>query len=503
MRLYIISFILLSVIVSCDHFEEINTNPDGSTKASRSLLASNVILNLTSSDYGKPFYYNQLVSKYLAWAENADGNQYNAFNRSGFGAYSIIIDAEKMLELTTDQNKAAFEGLYYFARAYKMFYLTLEVGDIPYSEAFKGEEGIVKPKYDTQKEVVLAILDDLEKAYSAFSERIPLEGDPVYSGDPEKWIKVTRALQLKVLMNLSKKENDPDLNLINRFKKYAESDLMLSNADNFTRTYSDNSKEYYPIYYTRLNHNPYAMLSDVLVDKLKETGDFRLFYFGRPAASQVAKGVKKDDFEAFMGIDPSLSFDIVKDRWGDGEFSGINDRYTQNPAGEPVIKIGYAEQQFILAEAALRGWIDEDPQVYYEEGIRAAMEFVADHTPDNEDYHYGRKISEENISEVINHDNNKLQGDFDFDLKRIIYQKYLSSFMNREWDSYYDYRRTGYPEFPINPSTNQNIDNTKMPMRWMYPSSEYGYNSENVTAAVDRQWQGKDDVNQLIWVLQD
>src|SRR5690625_5943138 len=92
-----------------------------------------------------------------------------------------------------------------------------------------------------------------------------------------------------------------------------------------------------------------------------------------------------------MSIDPSLPFDIVKDQWGDGEFSGINDRYTQNPAGEPVIKIGYAEQQFILAEAALRGWIDEDPQVYYEEGIRAAMEFVADHTPDNEDYHHGRK----------------------------------------------------------------------------------------------------------------
>src|SRR5690625_5022098 len=116
-----------------------------------------------------------------------------------------------MLELTTDQNRAAYEGLYHFAKAYKMFYLTLEVGDIPYSEAFKGEEGLVRPKYDTQKEVVLAILDDLEKAHTAFSERAHLEGDPVFSGDPEKWLRATRALQLKVLMNLSKKESDPDL----------------------------------------------------------------------------------------------------------------------------------------------------------------------------------------------------------------------------------------------------------------------------------------------------
>src|SRR5690625_6604715 len=87
---------------------------------------------------------------------------------------------------------------------------------------------------------------------------------------------------------------------------------------------------------------------------------------------------------------------------------------------------------------------------------------VAYYTPDNEDYHHGRKISEDNILQVINHDANKLQGEFDIDLEKIIYQKYLSSFMNREWDSYYDYRRTGYPVFPINPSTNQNIDNTKI-----------------------------------------
>src|SRR5690625_6842998 len=125
-------------MIGYDDFEEINTNPDGSTIASRSLLASNVILNLTSSNYGKPFYYNQLVSKYLAWAENADGNQYNAFSRSGVGVYSIIIDAEKRLELTTDQNRAAYEGLYHFAKASKMVYVTLEVGAVAYSEGCKG-----------------------------------------------------------------------------------------------------------------------------------------------------------------------------------------------------------------------------------------------------------------------------------------------------------------------------------------------------------------------------
>ncbi len=37
----------------------------------------------------------------------------------------------------------------------------------------------------------------------------------------------------------------------------------------------------------------------------------------------------------------------------------------------------------------------------------------------------------------------------------------------------------------------------------MYPQVEYDYNSENVQAAIARQYGGVDDVNKLMWVLQD
>ncbi|MCY4780262.1 SusD/RagB family nutrient-binding outer membrane lipoprotein [Sphingobacterium sp. UT-1RO-CII-1] len=497
----LLSILLLSLI-SCSDFDDLNTDPDGSTKASRSLLATNVILNLTSSSSGKTFYSNQLVSKYLAWAENADGNQYNSFGRTGFGDYAVIINGEKMLEMTIESNRSAYEGLYFFAKAYKMFYLTMSLGDIPYSEAFRAEEGLTKPKYDTQKEVLIAVLDNLDKAYAEFSKSGKLEGDPVYQGDVNKWRVLTRAMQLKILMQLSIKENDTDLKIAERFKQYAATDLMTSNADNFQRTYSSVAKEYYPIYYTRLNHNPYAMLSDLLIDKLKETEDVRLFYYGKPSTAKLAQGVTEDDFEAYVGINPSISFDEIKDRWGAGDFSGINSRYTHHPSGEPVVKVGYSEQQFILAEAALRGWISGAAKDYYSEGIRASMKFIDDNTVDDVKFHHGRKITEGNIVTAVEHVNNKLTGEFEKDLELIIYQKYVSSFMQREWDAYYDYRRTGYPKFPINPSTNQNTINTKMPVRWMYPESEYGHNSQNVNQAVKNQWNGIDDVNQVMWILQ-
>ncbi|ULT25554.1 SusD/RagB family nutrient-binding outer membrane lipoprotein [Sphingobacterium sp. E70] len=501
-KLFVLVLTLGTTFTSCNNFEDINTDPNGSTRASRPLLATNIILDLTSSSMGKPFYANQLVSKSLAWGESADGNQYNSFGRSDLSGYSTVINGNKMLELTTDANRPAYEGLYYFAKAYQMFYLTMTLGDIPYTEAFQGESGILKPKYDTQKEALLAILNDLDRSYEAFGKGVKLEADPIFKSDPVKWRKTVRAFQLKVLMHLSIKQTDNDLKVASRFQNYAKSDLMTSNADNFQRIYSNNAKEYYPVYFTRLNHNPYAMLSYLIIDKLKESSDNRLYYFAKPAKSETDKQVPANSPDAYLSVDPSASFDVISKRWSSGQFSGINARYTQLPSGEPIVKLGYAEQQFILAEAALRGWIPGQASSYYNEAIRASMLFVADNTPDVADYHHNKKIDGANIQAVQNHPSNLLTGNFETDLEKIMYQKYLLSFMQREWESYYDYRRTGYPKFPINPNTNQNITNTKMPMRWMYPSSEFDTNRENVDAAIQRQWGGVDNVDKIIWLLQ-
>jgi len=68
-------------------------------------------------------------------------------------------------------------------------------------------------------------------------------------------------------------------------------------------------------------------------------------------------------------------------------------------------------------------------------------------------------------------------------------------------DAYMDYRRTGYPEFPINPSTNQNEKTDRIPVRFMYPSSESSYNTDNLQKAIDNQFNGNDNVNEEMWIL--
>ena len=83
----------------------------------------------------------------------------------------------------------------------------------------------------------------------------------------------------------------------------------------------------------------------------------------------------------------------------------------------------------------------------------------------------------------------------------IMIQKYLASFLNGNLETWYDYRRTGYPEFPINPDTNLNEDKNSIPVRYLYPTSETNYNKEQLEIALERQWGGVESVNKMMWIL--
>ncbi len=57
----------------------------------------------------------------------------------------------------------------------------------------QGELGLVRPKYNTQKEVMNFILSDLETAYELFSTAKDFDGDPILGGSISKWKKATTA----------------------------------------------------------------------------------------------------------------------------------------------------------------------------------------------------------------------------------------------------------------------------------------------------------------------
>ena len=268
------------------------------------------------------------------------------------------------------------------------------------------------------------------------------------------------------------------------------------------RVYSNKAGQLYPFYYTQNKHSDYLMMSSVIIDNLKKFNDYRMFYYASPAKAQTDKGIKDSEWDAYLSIDPSDSYSNISVLYGKGEFCLANLRYTRVPEGEPLMRLSYAEQNFILAEGAVRGWISEDASTYYKKGIEASMNFIADNTPDKEEYTHGRTITQEYIQEYLAQPVIQLSGDKEKDLEMILLQRYLASFLQHPYDAYYDYRRTGYPVLPINPNTNLNTEKDKIPTRWMYPEAEFSYNPDNANEAVQRQYNGSDDVNKLMWILQ-
>jgi hypothetical protein len=186
-----------------------------------------------------------------------------------------------------------------------------------------------------------------------------------------------------------------------------------------------------------------------------------------------------------------------------GDYSDINLRYKEEPEGEPVYLLSYAQVKFLLAEASVRGWLASDAETHYREGIAASMQLIASVTPEDEAYNHGRLMDEAYINGYYAATPQvQLTGSETDRLEQIMVQKYLSGFLQSPMTSFYENRRTGFPAFTINEATNLNLPADRFPVRWMYPSSELQYNSENVNTAIDRQYNGVDDTNGLMWILQ-
>ncbi|QNK63690.1 SusD/RagB family nutrient-binding outer membrane lipoprotein [Pedobacter sp. PAMC26386] len=512
---YILCLPVLAVIINgCQKYEEINTNPNVTTQVNSPLLATTLILNITRNAVGtqKSFMQPFLLGKYLTWGENQVSYQYNKLGSSDFDSVKVLRNIPPMIKYATSDNlRKSYEGLGHFMSAWQFYLNTMQVGDMPYSEANKGEsDRILQPKYDTQKAVFLGILKELDQANDLFAAGADFAGDPIYGGKVDNWRRLTNSFELHVLLNLYKKTGDADLKVIERFKDIAANrPLMRSYADNFALAYTAMAGQNYPWSdipagsgnaFVKSN---YTMLSGVLLNPLKAMKDKRLFYFAKPSPVKIKAGANQSDYDAYVGVEPSDAFTALQKIRGTTDYSDLNNRYVQLVNAEPVSVFSYWDLQFALSEATVRGWIGgTSAQAYYAAGITNSMKFIAAYTPDLADYHHNMKMEDAYINAYPTSEGVALSGSSEQQIAQIITQKYLANFLQgSQYLSWFENRRTGYPVFKLNTSTSLNIPSSNFPVRWFYPSAELNYNSANVTAAIASQYNGSDDNNQLMWIL--
>ncbi|MBS1949235.1 MAG: SusD/RagB family nutrient-binding outer membrane lipoprotein [Bacteroidetes bacterium] len=150
-----------------------------------------------------------------------------------------------------------------------------------------------------------------------------------------------------------------------------------------------------------------------------------------------------------------------------------------NPSGPLLAErlASYSEICFDLAEAALKNWnVNGTAQDWYNKGIEASFDtwqVFSSYQSDVNNY-YG---CVKNLSSYMAQPSVA----FDGTLQRIIEQKWIASWQAC-YESYMDWRRTGYPAITIGWASSRGA----IPVRFAYGAQEMQANPTNAQAAIDK-----------------
>lgn len=473
---------------SCIDLEEMNIDPNNPTTTDPALLLTG--LSFTTFEESSASVCH--ATKMLILTSGESTYQVYKWTRGGFDYYNNLRNVAKMKEEAAKGDQSAYEALALFFEAHYYYMLTMQFGDVPCSEAMQAEtNGLYQPKYDSQETVLATVLAKLEEANTLLTDNNSIiSGDIIYSGDLMKWRRLVNAYRLRALMSLSNKQTVGSLDVKSTFARISQNEpLMTSDADNGQLVFLDQQDDRYP-YFNDSDFGSGRYMDSTYVAALATRKDPRLFAFCTQTPAAEKAGLAIDDFSSYDGGDPAIAYSLVNDKVTLGGCSKPATRYYQHATNEPMILLGYTEQQLILAEAVVRGWITGDDRALYESAVKASFRFYEKYAPTVAAY-----LDEEAATAYLQGDKVAYSPSLTKDQKieRIILQKYIPTFLQGSmWMPYYDQLRTGYPEF-------RRAAGVNLPYRWMYPQNEYNNNAANVEAALQSQFGGNDRTSDKPW----
>lgn len=516
---------LMITFMGCEKsFEELEVDSNRPVSVPASLVLQSVqydMYNNTGRAFSAEMRWNQFYcSNYNYYATNE--YQWSEMPNHFFTLKNVI----KMEEEAKKAGLDAVNAYSAVAKFYKAFFydqMSKRVGDLPLSEGLKGIS-VLSPKYDTQKQVYVQILKWLEESNADLSVLITkgnqtLTGDIYFGGDLRKWQKAVNAFHLRILIQLSNKEADADLAIKSKFAAIISNPTKYPLISNLGESLQFISNQYnkYPSNPDNFGFDATRQnMSRTYIERLTERNDPRVMVTCEPAGSQLKAGKLPSDFSSYVGASSGEDLADMASKAGTsngadfapGQYSFQNrKRYYSNVVGEPTFLVGYPELCFNIAEGLHRNWASGNAALWYESGIKASMDFYGIKNGTNT-MTYSRNGSKEtadartfniefNLSDYLAQANVRYEAG-NAGLEKIITQKYLAFFMNSGMEAYFNWRRTGYPTFYTGVGTG---NSGRIALRWMYPLSERTTNTTNYQAAIDAQFSGRDDINDLIWLL--
>jgi hypothetical protein len=484
------------LISSCTKdFKEINTDPNNTPNATPQQLLAPALVSTLGYNMLRNRNFNNELMQVSVNMNDGEGQVFRYDYRSTFsdnlwnGWYAELTNFKDIDTIARTQLhlNTSFQGISLICQSWIYSLLTDTYGDVPYFQSHKAKKdmgGVIEPAFDKQKDIYLDIFKKLEQANTLLSAgvAIPRTSDPVYNGEILRWRKFGNSLYLRLLLRISGKA-EVSADVIAKIKDIVET-----------------------------NPGKYPIISST-----EESAILR--WTGVPPYISPLVAVREQDFRApgvasffidnlVIWNDPRIDISLGANginRWAiapyQGAFAGVPSGYAP---GAPVVRKSYfysltsaaslqteplagmmmnhAEVKFILAEAALKGWISSSPESHYNDGVLSSIKMW---------------LPNWNVPVLTYLQNADMQWssatNFDERMELIHLQKYYALFLV-DLQQWFEHRRTGLPKLPKGAGLR---NNGIMPARMTYPVYVQSTNPTNYQLAVASQ--GPDAISTQVW----
>jgi len=466
-----------------------------------------------------------------------NGNTYRSISDPGdfdevwATAYSNVLeDIKAMNAVALPAEQYTHVAIGEIVESYIMMTLVDFFGDVPYSEALQGNEGIFNPIVDSGAsiyEAADALLVDAIENLNKTEIALPTT-DLYYNGDESKWIKAANTMRLKLYLQTRLVNSSQSTSVINSL--VSGGNLIMNSGDDFQFQWSTNSSapdSRHPYFDKNLDgqgpDSDFIMANfymDLLANEYSEPDPRIRYYFYRQVgdfsgSNVVTNSCSTQNKPAWYGPDDNFCYvpdtNGLNGYWGWDHLRGdgipphqqfvtmfgvypiggpYDDDSFRNISGSTAVSEGLmgagitpillgSYTNFMLAEAALTLGTTGDARTYLEEGMRESINKVmlfgqtlatgptVPTSTDIDDY----------VSDVLDiYDNGS-----DTDKLRVIVQQYFVALWGNGIEAYNTYRRTGQPD-NLQPAARVADPGTYVRSNW-YPQTATDSNSNLVQKA--------------------
>jgi len=523
----------------CNLFDlNVNEDPSKPSSASPNLLLTNsqigVMTNLAANE-GDLEAFMGLVGTQALSRYDLNNNSYTGW---WDGMYTGPLKDIEGLIAATVENGEQKESPHYLGIAQTLKAISYATmvdmwGDIPYSEAGKGDaiDKIINPKFDKDSDIYNSCLALLDAAIANFAKASPVkvDGDLIYSGNIASWTKAAKTIKLKLLMTARKGIPNAAESIKTMI---AAGGLISTTAEDFVFRYSKDPTSvrhpwYTGLYDTNGGEFDYTYIChELLVESLVDEDPRWPFYFKRQTEvildsndptqfnSQPCSGgqpciygyvVNNQNLIKRLYTDKGIAFGDAEKKFlagifgrdrgdgdgipSDGGFRTIPGVYPcggYHDGGKPAAPVANAAQgagiypfltavntSYYLIEAMLELGAPGDPRAEFEKAIRNHIGRVVDYGMANDAVNAVRP-SADAITKYVNLwlDRYDAAGSNTSKLNVVMKQLWFSSYGNG-FEIYNAYRRTGLPT-----NIQEHVEGTLrgFPLRLPYPQTELTLN---------------------------